>query len=82
MKKIEEESAFLLQKKKEDIKKYTQNIAGVAGPFHLHEVADKISTDYEQNRKEKLLSKAPKLPFDVDLYHWEEENPKASFSMR
>ncbi|GLG98966.1 UV-stimulated scaffold protein A [Gryllus bimaculatus] len=26
-----------------------------------------------QSRKQKLLSVAPKLPFDIDLYHWEEE---------
>lgn len=26
------------------------------------------------NRKKKLLEIAPKLPFDVDLYHWEDEN--------
>lgn len=34
------------------------------------------STSYstpELDRKTKLLSVAPKLPFDVDLYHWEDE---------
>ncbi|XP_075237928.1 UV-stimulated scaffold protein A-like isoform X2 [Lycorma delicatula] len=28
-------------------------------------------------RKKKLLTVAPKLPFDIDLYHWEDENIKA-----
>nr|CAD7202880.1 unnamed protein product [Timema douglasi] len=27
----------------------------------------------EETRKAKLLAIAPKLPFDVDLYHWEDE---------
>ncbi|XP_049807947.1 UV-stimulated scaffold protein A-like isoform X2 [Schistocerca nitens] len=27
-----------------------------------------------QSRKQRLLEVAPKLPFDVDLYHWEDEN--------
>lgn len=34
------------------------------------------STSYstpEMDRKKKLLSVAPKLPFDIDLYHWEDE---------
>lgn len=25
-------------------------------------------------RKRKLLEMAPRLPFDIDLYYWEEEN--------
>ncbi|KAK6618789.1 hypothetical protein RUM43_013180 [Polyplax serrata] len=32
------------------------------------------SEDVEPNRKSKLLKVAPKLPFDIDLYHWEDEN--------
>ena len=28
----------------------------------------------KQERKRKLLEVAPKVPFDVDLYYWEEEN--------
>lgn len=27
------------------------------------------------NHKSKLLEKAPVLPYDIDLYHWEEEKP-------
>lgn len=30
-----------------------------------------------QSRKQRLLEVAPKLPFDVDLYHWEDENVAA-----
>ncbi|XP_067008915.2 UV-stimulated scaffold protein A isoform X2 [Anabrus simplex] len=32
------------------------------------------STSSGTDRKSKLLAVAPKLPFDVDLYHWEDEN--------
>ena len=28
------------------------------------------------SRKAKLLAVAPKVPFDIDLYHWEDENVK------
>jgi len=31
----------------------------------------------EDARKAKLLSIAPKLPFDIDLYHWEDEKVEA-----
>lgn len=31
----------------------------------------------ESNRKQKLLSEAPVLPFDIDLYHWEDEKLEA-----
>nr|CAD7394689.1 unnamed protein product [Timema cristinae] len=31
------------------------------------------ATSSEETRKAKLLAIAPKLPFDVDLYHWEDE---------
>jgi hypothetical protein len=31
----------------------------------------------EENRKAKLLAVAPKLPFDIDLYHWEDDRIKA-----
>ncbi|XP_039279161.1 UV-stimulated scaffold protein A [Nilaparvata lugens] len=35
-------------------------------------------TNQEINeRKRKLLEKAPKLPFDIDLYHWEDTELKA-----
>jgi hypothetical protein len=27
----------------------------------------------EESRKAKLLAVAPKLPFDIDLYHWEDD---------
>lgn len=27
----------------------------------------------EESRKQRLLKCAPKLPYDVDLYHWEDE---------
>lgn len=27
----------------------------------------------EESRKQKLMKHAPKLPYDVDLYHWEDE---------
>lgn len=31
-------------------------------------------TSEKLSRKEKLLQVAPKIPFDVDLYHWEDQN--------
>ncbi len=31
----------------------------------------------EETRKRKLLKIAPKLPFDIDLYHWEDKDLKA-----
>ncbi|CAL8079947.1 unnamed protein product [Orchesella dallaii] len=31
------------------------------------------SKDSRESRKERLLKCAPKLPYDVDLYHWEDE---------
>ena len=31
----------------------------------------------EESRKAKLLAVAPKLPFDIDLYHWEDDRIKA-----
>lgn len=34
-------------------------------------------TSNEDARKAKLLSIAPKLPFDIDLYHWEDEKVEA-----
>ncbi|KAJ9579239.1 hypothetical protein L9F63_024655, partial [Diploptera punctata] len=30
----------------------------------------------QESRKAKLLAVAPKVPFDIDLYHWEDENIK------
>ncbi|KAK7582477.1 hypothetical protein V9T40_013922 [Parthenolecanium corni] len=39
------------------------------------ERAETIDVYNTQNdRKKKLLAVAPKLPYDIDLYHWEEEN--------
>ncbi|KAL1139191.1 hypothetical protein AAG570_009250, partial [Ranatra chinensis] len=35
------------------------------------------ASDTILSRKEELLKIAPKLPFDIDLYHWEDENLKA-----
>lgn len=34
-------------------------------------------TSVESMRKRKLLKIAPKLPFDIDLYHWEDKDLKA-----
>lgn len=37
-----------------------------------------VSSDKEEqkkNKKTELLEKAPVLPYDIDLYHWEEEKP-------
>jgi len=31
----------------------------------------------EESRKAKLLAVAPKLPFDIDLYHWEDDRIEA-----
>ncbi|GBN30827.1 UV-stimulated scaffold protein A [Araneus ventricosus] len=31
--------------------------------------------DEKPSHKSKLLEKAPVLPYDIDLYHWEEEKP-------
>jgi hypothetical protein len=31
----------------------------------------------EGSRKAKLLAVAPKLPFDIDLYHWEDNKVQA-----
>ncbi|CAL1268069.1 unnamed protein product [Larinioides sclopetarius] len=41
------------------------------------ETIDYISeiTDEKHSHKSKLLEKAPVLPYDIDLYHWEEEKP-------
>lgn len=35
-----------------------------------------VSTS-EESRKAKLLAVAPKLPFDIDLYHWEDDKVQA-----
>ncbi|GIY03703.1 UV-stimulated scaffold protein A [Caerostris extrusa] len=35
----------------------------------------KTENDKEKSNKSKLLEKAPVLPYDIDLYHWEEEKP-------
>ena len=51
----------------------------------LHEISSDGELRFDENpgpsdkddRKVKLLSIAPKLPFDVDLYHWEDENLEA-----
>lgn len=31
--------------------------------------------DEKKSKKHKLLEKAPVLPYDIDLYHWEDEKP-------
>ncbi|KAJ1523006.1 hypothetical protein ONE63_002142 [Megalurothrips usitatus] len=41
-----------------------------------HESPNKESGPSDE-RKSKLLSIAPKLPFDIDLYHWEDEKVEA-----
>ncbi|GFQ80146.1 UV-stimulated scaffold protein A, partial [Trichonephila clavata] len=35
----------------------------------------KVRDDKKNNNKSKLLEKAPVLPYDIDLYHWEDEKP-------
>jgi len=42
----------------------------------LNEISSEKKNE-DQLRKEKLLKIAPKVPYDVDLYHWEDENLKA-----
>ena len=49
---------------KESTKEDEEPVAGPSGVNHKKA---------ESNRKSKLLSIAPKLPFDIDLYHWEDE---------
>lgn len=34
----------------------------------------KHAVEKELTRKDKLLQQAPKVPYDIDLYHWEDEN--------
>lgn len=31
----------------------------------------------EESRRAKLLAVAPKIPFDIDLYHWEDDKIQA-----
>jgi hypothetical protein len=31
----------------------------------------------EESRRAKLLAVAPKIPFDIDLYHWEDDKIEA-----
>jgi len=38
---------------------------------------DTTSSFTETDRKAKLLKVAPKIPFDIDLYHWEDKDLKA-----
>ncbi|CAG0880706.1 unnamed protein product [Darwinula stevensoni] len=45
-------------------------------PSSLHQ-ADLASGMSSIGHKAKLLAKAPKLPFDIDLYHWEDQNLEA-----
>ncbi|GFS31401.1 UV-stimulated scaffold protein A [Trichonephila inaurata madagascariensis] len=35
----------------------------------------KVGDDKKNSNKSKLLEKAPVLPYDIDLYHWEDEKP-------
>lgn len=34
-----------------------------------------IKKKAKDDKKAELLEKAPVLPYDIDLYHWEEEKP-------
>lgn len=56
--------------------------------FHFVAVHSRQSTEIKvspgssqqptkKSRKDKLLESAPKLPYDIDLYHWEDDNLKA-----
>lgn len=38
---------------------------------------DNTESTSEEGRKAKLLAVAPKLPYDIDLYHWEDEKIQA-----
>jgi hypothetical protein len=38
---------------------------------------DNLVSASEESRKAKLLAVAPKLPFDIDLYHWEDDKVQA-----
>jgi hypothetical protein len=38
---------------------------------------DNLVSTSEESRKAKLLAVAPKLPFDIDLYHWEDDKVQA-----
>jgi len=38
---------------------------------------DNSLSQSEESRKAKLLAVAPKLPFDIDLYHWEDDRIEA-----
>jgi hypothetical protein len=38
---------------------------------------DNTLSTSEESRKAKLLAVAPKLPFDIDLYHWEDDKVQA-----
>lgn len=41
--------------------------------FHDQRPGTSKQLSAEESRKQKLLRTAPKLPYDVDLYHWEDE---------
>lgn len=41
--------------------------------MQTHSSNDNIQSEKDSNKKESLSSVGvPKLPFDVDLYHWED----------
>jgi hypothetical protein len=38
---------------------------------------DNLVSISEESQRAKLLAVAPKIPFDIDLYHWEDEKIQA-----
>ncbi|GFS90389.1 UV-stimulated scaffold protein A [Nephila pilipes] len=70
--------------KADDVKDPTTAISSISKRINqtkmeipLTSVTSEIKAgDEEKNsNKSKLLEKAPVLPYDIDLYHWEEEKP-------
>ena len=60
------------------VSKYTIAYLMVGKFFSDEKILDQTSpnpsSSTSNDRKSKLLKIAPKLPFDIDLYHWEDQS--------
>ncbi|XP_046383956.1 UV-stimulated scaffold protein A-like isoform X2 [Ischnura elegans] len=52
-----------------------------SGPNTSGEHVPAVASSSKETRKSKLLAAAPKVPFDLDLYHWENEKVPSSVMM-
>lgn len=60
--------------------KTSEESATIASTSHARRLNHSKQTPAESDteiRKRKLMKIAPKLPFDIDLYHWEDKDLKA-----